>query len=58
MKKRIQWIDVAKGLLIILVIVGHAHVNSIVDLIIANIDGEDLKTTIDTLAKIRKILGE
>ena len=26
--------------------------------IIANIDGEDLKTTIDTLAKIRKILGE
>ena len=34
MKKRIQWIDVAKGLLIILVIVGHAHVNSIVDLII------------------------
>lgn len=26
--------------------------------IIANIDGKDLKTTIDTLAKIRKILGE
>jgi len=26
--------------------------------IIANIDREDLKTTIDTLAKIRKILGE
>ena len=34
MSKRIEWIDIAKGILAILVVIGHAHVNSVADYII------------------------
>ena len=34
MKKRIQWIDVAKGLLIIFVVFGHSEIPSTAQLII------------------------
>lgn len=34
MVNRIKWIDVAKGVLIILVVLGHCHVNSVCDMII------------------------
>lgn len=34
MKQRIEWIDIAKGILIILVILGHSHVNGYVDYVI------------------------
>lgn len=34
MTKRIEWLDTAKGILIILVVLGHCHVNRTVDVII------------------------
>ena len=35
-KNRIIWIDIAKGLLIVLVVIVHSHVNTIVDAIISS----------------------
>ena len=34
MAGRIKWIDISKGILIVLVVLGHAHISTIVDLII------------------------
>ena len=34
MNNRLEWVDIAKGILIILVIVGHAHINPLLDYII------------------------
>lgn len=36
MKNRIVWIDTAKGLLIILVVIGHCHINSVIDVVISS----------------------
>lgn len=35
-KQRILWIDVAKGILITLVVIGHSHINSVVDAVISS----------------------
>lgn len=35
-KQRVLWIDVAKGILITLVVVGHSHINPVVDAVISS----------------------